>query len=386
MNNIQFHLLDTVARDICVEAEDETTRQIHYESPPTSEDEEDGPKRYKRYNSQERKELVIQLYGSTIAGKSVQVDVVGFRPTFYLALPQERTLHAIDAIRAYLTFQGIPLSQLTLKQIQRKKFYGFTANQLFPFLEITAPSLALFRNLKNLFLDEKSLPHTKRALGPPFKRGESPEVYEANLDPMLRFFHVQNIKPCGWVQIEGGISLVEDASASTWTLTSHYTDIQPLEQATTAPFCLASWDIECYSQTGDFPVASKTWTKVAETLNARKGAEEIYAAAIRRLFDTGVMGQLRSKKTVAQLEAKLRTKAFQSLDLDTDACAKLLGGLKDVLTIGDPVIQIGTTLTRNTSDADLERHLFVWPSCDPIEGIVVHAYEDESAMIEAWFK
>jgi len=385
MTNIQFHLLDTVARDICVEAEDETTRQIHYDSPPPSDDEEEG-KRYKRFSNQERKELVIQLYGSTITGKSVQVDVVGFRPTFYLALPQERTLQAIDAIRAYLTFQGIPLSQLTLKQIQRKKFYGFTANQLFPFLEITAPSLTLFRNLKNLFLDEKSLPHTKRALGSPFKKGEAPEVYEANLDPMLRFFHVQNIKPCGWVQIEDGQSLVEDISANTWILTSHFSDIQPLEQATTAPFVLGSWDIECYSQTGDFPVASKTWTKVAETLNARKKAEEIYADAIRRLFETGVMGQLRSKKTVAHLEAKLRSKAFQAVALDTDACAKLLGGLKEILTIGDPVIQIGTTLTSNTSDADLERHLFVWPTCDAIEGIVVHAYEDESAMIEAWFQ
>ena len=168
------------------------------------------------------------------------------------------------------------------------------------------------------------------------------------------------------------MTLIEDVSGETWTLTSHFTDIQPLTQATTAPFRLVSWDIECYSQTGDFPVASKPWTKVAETLNARKGAEEGYGEAICRLFETGVMGQLRPKKTRAQLEAKVRTKAFQATDLDTEACAKLLGPLKEILTISDPVIQIGTTVTSNTSDADLERHLFVWPSCDPIEGIVVH--------------
>jgi hypothetical protein len=34
-----FHLLDIQARDICVESEDEETRQITYESPSDGEDE-----------------------------------------------------------------------------------------------------------------------------------------------------------------------------------------------------------------------------------------------------------------------------------------------------------------------------------------------------------
>jgi hypothetical protein len=206
MTDLQFHLLDTVARDIC--AEEETSIQKHYESPPPTDSDEDRPKHYtKRYSADDKKEFVIQLFGSTADGKQVQVNVIRFRPTFYLALPLLKTLAAIDAIRAYLTFQGIPLSQLTLKQIQRKKFYGFTANKPFPFLEITMPSLALFRLVKNLFLNDKSEPCTKRPLGSPYRRGETPEVYEANLDPMLRFFHTQNISPCGHVQIRGGMTL-----------------------------------------------------------------------------------------------------------------------------------------------------------------------------------
>jgi DNA polymerase elongation subunit (family B) len=383
--DIQFHLLDTVARDICVEAEDETTRQISYEPPEQSDSEEEQPKRqYARVNATERKEFIVQLYGLMENGKKVQVDVIGFRPTLYLALPSVKTLGAIDAIRAYMTFQGIPLSQLTFKQIQRKKFYGFTANEPFPFLEITMPSLALFRNTKNLFLDDKSMPHTKRALGSPYRKGEYPEVYEANLDPMLRFFHTQSISPCGWIEIKGGMDLVEDPLSSTLTLTASYSDILPLTKPITAPFDLASWDIECYSQTGDFPVASKSWDKVAETLKARKKEGETYEQAILRLFETGVMGQLRPKKTQAHLVAKLKSKAFQQTA--SEELASILGSLKEILTIGDPVIQIGTTLTKNTTDRDLERHLFVWPDSDPIEGIVVHAFEDESAMIEAWFR
>jgi DNA polymerase elongation subunit (family B) len=380
MSHLQFHLLDTVARDICVESETEDTRQIRYESPPDSDSEESKPKRIQHEN----KEYIIQLFGSTATGQSVQVDVIGFRPTFYLALPEQNPRGAVDAIRTYLTCQGVPLSKLTLKQIERKKFYGFTANKPFPFLEISAPSLALFRTLKNLFLNDKSEPKTRRALSSPYKRSECPEVYEANLDPMLRFFHIQNISPCGWLQIEGGMDLVEDPTNTTWTLTAHYTDILPYQQPTTAPFKLASWDIECYSQTGDFPVAKKELAKVASTLKERKGADETYAEAILRLVDQGVLGHVRPKKTRAQLESKLQGKVYQQTV--TETVELMLSPLKEILTFGDPAIQIGTTVTSNTSDKDLERHLFVWPSCEPIEGIVVHAYENESTMIESWFQ
>jgi len=380
MSHLQFHLLDTVARDICVESETEDTRQIRYESPPDSDSEESKPKRIQHEN----KEYIIQLFGSTATGQSVQVDVIGFRPTFYLALPEANPRGAVDAIRTYLTCQGVPLSKLTLKQIERKKFYGFTANKLFPFLEISAPSLALFRTLKNLFLNDKSEPKTRRALSSPYKRSECPEVYEANLDPMLRFFHIQNISPCGWLQIEGGMDLVEDPTNTTWTLTAHYTDILPYQQPTTAPFKLASWDIECYSQTGDFPVAKKELAKVASTLKERKGVDETYAEAILRLVDQGILGHVRPKKTRAQLESKLQGKIYQQTV--TETVELMLSPLKEILTFGDPAIQIGTTVTSNTSDKDLERHLFVWPSCEPIEGIVVHVYEDESAMIEGWFQ
>jgi DNA polymerase elongation subunit (family B) len=56
--------------------------------------------------------------------------------------------------------------------------------------------------------------------------------------------------------------------------------------------------------------------------------------------------------------------------------------------VGDPVIQIGTTLTRGQQSAaeSTEKHLFVFPDCAPIPGIQVHAYPTEKAMIQAWFE
>jgi DNA polymerase elongation subunit (family B) len=367
-----IHILDTQSRDIRVEAEEADHREIVYEDVLDTIQSDDEEPRHRSVDRNKRStELIIHLFGSTPDGKSVRVDVEGFRPTLYIRLPSgasagasTSTNAAIDAIRAYLTTQGIALSILTLKVVQKKPLYGFTGKDLVPFLELTTPSLSVWRQIRTLFLNDQSMPHTKRPLGAPFKRGTSPEVYEANLDPMLRFFHVQAIQPCGWIHIEDGMDRVEDVSAEPWVLSAHYTDVQPAPAALSAPFLLASWDIECYSQTGDFPVANKSW----DTIDPCATVEEALAR-----FDAGTLGALRPHKTRAALETRLRAHGVKDLSL-----------YKDLLTIGDPVIQIGTTLTRDA--VTLDRHLFVWPSSDPLDGITVHAYPDETSMMNAWFE
>jgi len=320
MSHLIFHILDTQSKDR--KAEDGTT------------------------------ELVLQLFGTTAAGQSVHVTVEGFRPTLYIRLPPNGAAVGADTIRTYLVDQSIDISLLTLRRVHKKPLYGFSAKTLFPFLEITCPSLALWRQVKNLFLNDHGTPKTKRALGAPFPRGSYPDVYEANFDPMLRFFHVQGISPCGWVQVDDGVDRIEDAEDTPWALTASYDDIHPaVPPLTTAPFGLASWDIECYSHSGDFPVASKTPPDVP--------IERVLAE-----FDAGRLGVLRPGKTRAQL-------------------ARSVEQYTKLLDMGDPVIQIGTTLI---TGSETERHLFVWPDCAPLDGIVVHPYKTESAMISAWFE
>ena len=318
MSHLHFHILDTQSKDR--KADDDTL------------------------------EYVIHLFGTTATGQSVRVDVEGFRPTLYIRLPTVSTVAAVDLLHTYLTTQGILLSTLTLRRIYRKTLYGFTAKTLFPFLEITCPSLATWRKVKALFLTDQGVPKTKRSLGSPFPKGTYPEVYEANFDPMLRFFHVQGLNPCGWVQVDDGLDRIEDAKATTWVLTASFDDLRPTTSPgsnPSAPFVLASWDIECYSHSGDFPVADKPPPDVS--------ADQVLAE-----FDAGRLGQLRPGKTRAQL---VRDPVSYPKCVD----------------MGDPVIQIGVTLA-------LEKHLFVWPDCTAIDGLHLHVYETEAAMILGWFK
>jgi DNA polymerase elongation subunit (family B) len=381
-----FHLLDSSVRDVLIEEETEVSKKYVYEPVEEDQDEDsEGNKRRRRYNAAEKKEFIIHLFGCTADGVQVRIDVEGFRPTLYLKLPETKTLAAIDTLRAYMAAQGVPLSQVTLKQIQRKQFYGFTAETLYPFLEITVPSLALMRTVKNLFLDGDSQPKTRKALGDPFKRGHKVEVYEANLDPMLRFFHIQSINPCGWVHIKD-VDMEEAVQPDgSLVLTAHYTDILPAAPPQpSAPFKRVSWDIECYSRTGDFPVAKKEWSKVAEYVMKNMSSMIPIRTTLQTLFDSGGIGQLKPKKTLKQLENKLKGAAFDTTPTIQEEFATLLKGqLGDVLSIGDPVIQIGASIVKGEA---LEKHLFVWPTCDAIDEIEVHSYADEKTMIEAWFE
>ena len=155
--NLLFHLLDTQARDIRIESESAETKNIVYEPIDSNSDSEDEDgrrkRRFKRFDASQQMELMIHMFGTTADGKSIRVDVEGYRPTLYLQLMEGKENQAIDTLRAYMGGQGVPLSTVTLKKIMRKKFYGFSANKLYPFLEITVPSLALMRTIKNLFLN-----------------------------------------------------------------------------------------------------------------------------------------------------------------------------------------------------------------------------------------
>ena len=404
--DLTFHLLDIQARDMRVESEDEETRQVTYES--QSDGEDDDEFKYRRskkrvFNATQQRELVIHLFGSTESGVPIRCDVTGFRPTIYLRLPEEKTSLCIDTIKQYIQRERIPIDQLTFKRITKKIFYGFTANTFYPFLEITVPSLSLFRTLRNLFLDENMNCVTKKPLDGPM-RGKTVEVFEANLDPMLRFLHTQNIQPCGWVSVQDGLVGVD--ASQPMVIDCHYEQVLPTKAPrVSALFLTASWDIECFSMTGDFPVPKRTWKKAAQDICALTTDAETASTLILNSLSTTqypvdtlpkgmtpIYCQL--KKPLEMVHARLNKSSvmekFASILKDDDPQEAVMDFLTSTLNpvvklMGDPVIQIGTTLTRGTTES-VERHLFVFPDCAEIPDIVVHAFPTEQAMILGWFE
>jgi DNA polymerase elongation subunit (family B) len=403
MNPLVFHLLDLQSRDMHVEAEDDEHREVTYED---VSDDDEYPRRRVKKTPFHAREMIIHLFGATETGVPVRCDVSGFRPTLYLRLPEDRTSAAITSITSYLTAQGIPIAQIQMKRVMKKVFYGFTANTFLPFLQLDVPSLSLFRTLRGLFLDDQLRPATKRALEAPL-RNVTIEVFEANLDPMLRFLHVQEISPCGWVAIQDGT--ISSESADMITMECDFTQVHPTKgPRPTAPFLTASWDIECFSMTGDFPLAKRTWKKAAQEVEhcsaeeaaervlaslsvgqtpvatLPKGMTPIYMAWKGKLgADGGASGMERARRALTSAVFQERWGSYGG-DRTEHVEELLQSTLGPMIALqGDPVIQIGTTLLRG---AEIERHLFVFPDCAPLADIIVHAYPTEGAMIHAWFQ
>ena len=407
-SDLVFHLLDLNAHDQRIENETEETREVVYESGNEEDDDDEIENRGRRRAAMasnsfaKRREFVIHMFGETADGRTVRADVVGFRPWFYLRLPEERTSEAIESIKQYMAAHRIPIAAVNFRKERYESFFGFTARTKFPFLYMDFPSQAMWRDARGLFLNDKSIPMTKSQLRSPYKAGQYPEVFEANIDPMLRFLHVQNLQPCGWVIIEDGMEAVEDEDGIL-TITCDYRAVIPCKSPprATAPFLVASWDIECYSLTGDFPVAKSNgnWKKVAKALMDGcmvSGGEFVLSLKVKDilmdLVASNAVKLIKSNgpKGVRGFHVFIESPGFigalEDVDMKSEDkvvtfCKKYLAGY--IEPCGDPVIQIGVSLTRDCKTMD--RHLFVWPSCAPCEGITLHTYADEKAMIKGFF-
>lgn len=409
-----FHILDSISQDIVKDGEAEAPV-----NDPVTDDEDPEvysrrrrPEGKKKFGDFAKQKMVIHLFGTTAEGASLRCTVEGFRPFFFVKLPSGTPRAQTEfSVKLNQTLERRGLRGLVETTYeQRKVLYGYTADKDFPFARLSVPSLAAFRSLKKVFLDpEYSTPIFKLR-----EDGPALEVYEANLDPMLRFFHLRDIKPCGWVETTAEPEKDEDTG--NLILDTDWDEIRPtVGPVAAAPFLLAAWDIECYSENGEFPLARKGYDRLAKQLysaaeSAEEAAELILHAAVYPESPLKGMDPLRRRggKPINRdaLEEALQDPKFLdeirplflkreglSVTARDDRIFALRAALGKKLTsqlslAGDPVIQIGVVLVRN--GAPTEKHIFVLGSCAPVEGATVYAYDDtdpveaERRMIKGW--
>ena len=187
----------------------------------------------------------IFLFGSTSEGTPVRLTVNGFEPFFYIELPETKSAFA-DFLEH---MRHISDETVHFEECSKSSMYGYSGGKKMSLVKISTKTRRMFYEMKRMFLDDRSRPIFKL-----YRGGETLRVFDANLDPMLRFFHLRNLQPCGWITAECEVD--ED---DTLTGTCDWNDIEPClsPPMASAPFKINFWDIECYSESGDFPMASK---------------------------------------------------------------------------------------------------------------------------------
>lgn len=395
----------------------------------------------------------IVMYGVTETGQSVTARVNGFHPYFFVRLP-DRDWRGKSAAQVEAAAQRLRLRLETEKYkrryfdrdagewreymaaivprrladhlesvtvVQRKDFWGFTNGAQFPFVRVCVRSLALFNAIKRYFED-------------PPTHAQGYRLYESNVDPFLRFIHERDLAPCGWVRLPALSykTIKEDFSRTQIAVDVKHDRVAPVDKSKIAPLLIASFDIECTSSHGDFPVAIKDYRKLAQDLMgaaavaAARPSADVVRGWLDAAFEGAAASELihrvypKSRPNPARLAARLdaltplltplldqaaklaegaddaeeddegdgpapRTTVQQKRSkLENEVLALLNARLKEFPLKGDPAIQIGTTVHIYGSDDIVFRHVASLGTCDPIEGAHVDVYETEADMILGW--
>jgi hypothetical protein len=86
------------------------------------------------------------------------------------------------------------------------------------------------------------------------------DIYEGNIPPLLRYFHINNVSPSGWVFINllNAETPNNRVSSCKYEFICGVKDLIPQpNKETIVPYKICSFDIEASSSHGDFPVPKK---------------------------------------------------------------------------------------------------------------------------------
>lgn len=370
---------------------------------------------------------LIKVYGCTQEGYSVSLNILNFTPFFYIRIDHRITPRFITDMHAYIVSKlpwQLKNSLANVKTLKRKEFWGFTNFKEFNFARIT------FKNLKGFRAGIRIFNNDVRLIGMPPTRYK---LYETNIEPFLRMMHIRELQPSGWCKVpyqkynkNSGTAL----SNCQIDLECSWKDIEPLECDRLAPYVIASFDIECTSSHGDFPVAKKDYRKVANELvnwfyehkeddpdvvkeqiqdelvaiftasggthlsrvypKSEQSIDAIKGIVHRHIDDIinilcGHVIYKGATKITREYIVNLLTRKFGTYDISIQDRREIETwiGIFPQLE-GDNIIQIGTTVHKYGEKQCCYKSIITLGTCDSIDGVDVQQCETEEDLLLRW--
>jgi DNA polymerase elongation subunit (family B) len=219
----------------------------------------------------DNKRFVIQMFAINETGKTCSIIVDDFKPFFYIKVHDGFTnsdrLQFINYIGTKIGVyykQSICNNQL----VNRKKLYGFDGGRDHKFILMQFNNTLCMNKVKNIFYGYVDKRRTLLSDGYIYKN-RAMYLYEGNIPRLLRFFHVNEISPSGWIKIplDKAKQIRGKTTSCDFEFEMSYTDIIPQnDKETIVPYKICSFDIEASSSHGDFPLPVKTYKKLAQNI------------------------------------------------------------------------------------------------------------------------
>lgn len=250
-------------------------------------------------NYREGKKYIIRIFGRTQDDKSVAVKVENFTPFFFVEIPLAWDKKIADRFYEYVidkcqeedTGKRVIGGQLKDKDsayhtkhliaydvVEKYKFHGFTAGKKFKFIRFVFNNMIAMKRVARLFTKPIE-----------FNYGDSNiisskyQIYESNIDPYLRFIHIRDLDSCGWIRIDRhDYQPNQELTTTNINIKCDWKKVHKEDKIGIAPFKIASFDIECTSGDGSFPMAQRMSDKIIQigTSFTRYGCTEPYLKSI----------------------------------------------------------------------------------------------------------
>ncbi|AET73097.1 DNA polymerase [Phaeocystis globosa virus 12T] len=247
----------------------------------------------------DNKKFIIQMFGINVAGETVSLIVEDFNPFYYIKVGDdwgesdraEFIAHIKNKLGAYYE-DSIVASKL----VKRHKLYGFDDNKLHTFIKISFTNTGAYNRAKKMFYVDSTVDGVfKRELIPDGYLYEETKcyLYEANIPPLLKLFHIQEISPSGWIQIQSDkiTKMRQKSTHCAYEYITSYKHLKKADKDDIVKYSICSFDIEASSSHGDFPVPIKDYKKLAtnilEYYNEMEDKTKFDVTCFKKLIDAG---------------------------------------------------------------------------------------------------
>lgn len=283
---------------------------VHNKTPAKNDSDSDSDSedsgKYKKYVPRtDTSEFTVQMFGINEDGKTYSVIVEDFKPYFYIKVGDDWTDRKRHSFVKYLLSKMKPYYKdciLKSEIIKKKKLYGFDGGKYYNFIKLEFNSTSAMNQVKNLWYTSYEEGHTllknkeTTEIGLMYNNTLT-EIYESNIPPLLRLFHIKQLSPSGWIAIPKQKTLMKRNNKETtcdFELEVSFKDIYPaINKETLVPYKICSFDIEASSSHGDFPIPVKNYKKLAneimhkfESIEASEKTREINNDILKNIILT----------------------------------------------------------------------------------------------------
>ena len=213
----------------------------------------DGPDNDSEKSNKETTELLcIRLFGKTDDNKSICLNT-NFTPYFYVKIPSiwnnTKAQILVSHIKSNISNKNALLGLVSFDVVNKKDFRGFTAGSDFKFIRF------VFKNMKSYKCFEYWIEKNKIKNTFLFPKETKLSLYESNIQPLIRCMHIRKLNACGWVKISNYTHYKDPLSFCDINIRTQWTELIPYDTTMIQKFVIASFDIECMSESGNFPEA-----------------------------------------------------------------------------------------------------------------------------------